>query len=315
MNVRVVLFPDGEDPDSYARSHRSSEVQEYISQKAQDFISFKTNLLSQEVKNDPIKKAGLIKEIVQTISIIPDPITRQVYVKECSSLMQMPEQTLLNELNKKLRKKFTKSYASDPTPPTHPTAVAAQDPVNEDLRTKLSYQEENLARLLLEYGHSTFTYKSEGEEDRDLNVAAVIIDQLEMDSLQFENPIYRQIYLDFVDSIDKGEFKKISYFVNHPEEKVAKFCIDVFSNPYELSPNWMDKKQIYVKTEKDHLRMSVINSILSYKLSVLVRDIKELQNQLKDAPEEEMMKILGRIGKKEHQKNILSKNLGRTILR
>ena len=314
MNVRVVLFPDGEDPDSYARSHRSSEVQEYISQQAQDFISFKTNLLSQEVKNDPIKRAGLIKEIVQTISIIPDPITRQVYVKECSSLMEMPEQTLLNELNKKLRKKFTKSYPSDSRLPTHPETVVAQDPINEDLRTKLSFQEENLARLLLEYGHTTFIYKSNGEES-ELNVAAVVIDQLEMDHLEFENPIYRRIYLDFADSLEKEEFKKISYFVNHPDEKVAKFCVDVFSNPYELSPNWMEKKQIYVKTEQDHLSMSVINSILSYKLSVLVKSIKELQNKLKDAPEEEIMNILSLIGKKEHQKNILSKELGRTILR
>jgi len=315
MNVRVVLFPDGEDPDSYARSHRSSEVQEYISKQAQDFISFKTSILSQEAKNDPIKRAGLIKEIVQTISVIPDPIMRQVYVKECSSMMEMPEQTLLNELNKKLRKKFTKDFQKPPKSESTQTAVVVQDPVNEDLRTKLSYQEENLARLLLEHGHTNFIYKNENTEERELNVAAVIVDQLEMDHLEFENPIYRQIYLDFVEALKQEEFKKISYFVNHPDEKVAQFCIDVFSNPYELSPNWMDKKQIYVKTEKDNLSMSVINSILSYKLSVLIKSIKELQNRLKEAPEEEIMNILNLIGKKEHQKNILSKELGRTILR
>lgn len=316
MNVKVVLFPDGEDPDSYARSHRSTEVQDYIKNEAQDFISFKTGLLSEDVKNDPIKKAGLIKEIVQSISVIPDPITRQVYVKECSSMMDMPEQTLLNELNKDLRNKFKDVYKQnlqqDPVP-----SPPQQRPSNEEsnVRSKLSFQEENLARLLLEYGHDSFTYEDEQNVEREVNVAALIIDQLEMDQLEFENPIYKQIYSHFEEALDGGEFKKISYYVNHPDQKVAKFCIDVFSSPYDLSPNWMEKKQIHVKTERDHLKLSVQNSILSYKLSVLEKSIKDLQKQLKDAPEDQIMVVLNQIAKKENQKKLISKELGRTVLR
>ena len=316
MNVKVVLFPDGEDPDSYARSHSSTEVQDYIKNTAQDFISFKTNLLSEEVKHDPIKKAGLIKEIVTSISVIPDPITRQVYVKECSSLMEMPEQTLLNELNKNLRKKFKDVYKQNPfqeSIPAPPQPKAETEDAN--IRTKLSFQEENLARLLLEFGHDYFIYTNEEGEDKEINVAAVIIDQLEMDHLVFENPIYLQIYKHFEDAVDGGEFKKLSYFVNHPNQSVAKFCINVVSSPHDLSPNWMEKKQIYVKTEKDHLKMSVLNSILSYKLSVLEKNIKELQKQLKDAAEDDIMNILGQIAKKENQKKFISKELGRTVLR
>jgi DNA primase len=316
MNVKVVLFPDGEDPDSYARSHRSTEVQDYIKNEAQDFISFKTNLLSEEVKNDPIKKAGLIKEIVQSISVIPDPITRQVYVKECSSLMDMPEQTLLNELNKDLRKKFKDVYKQN----TYQEKVIAppQVQVEQDesnIRSKLSFQEENLARILLEFGKDSFSYRDENGDEIDINVAAVIIDQLELDHLVFENPVYLQIYKHFEEAVDGGEFRKLSYFVNHPDQKVAKFCIDVLSSPHDLSPNWMEKKQIYVKSEKDHLRASVLNSILSYKLSVLEKSIKELQKTLKNAAEDDVMNILNQISKKENQKKLISKELGRTVLR
>lgn len=316
MNVKVVLFPEGEDPDSFARSHRSNEVMDYITQEAQDFISFKTNMLSAEAQNDPIKRAGLIKEIIQSISVIPDPITRQVYVKECSTLMQMPEQTLLNELNKNLRSKFKEGFQGE-----GPRDIGSLPPQpkqlvpDSNLRSKLSFQEENLARLLIEFGHSTFNYPTASGEVNELNVAAVIIDQIEMDHLVFENPVFREIYQEFVEALEKEEFKKFSYFVNHPNPNVAKFCIDIMSNPYELSPNWFDKKQIVVKSEKDNLKMSVLKSILSYKSSVLEKSILELRQELKDADDEKMMEILNRIGKKENQKKILSEELGRTVLK
>lgn len=316
MNVKVVLFPDGEDPDSFARSHRSTEVQEYIVNEAQDFISFKTNLLSKEAEKDPIKRAELIKDIVQTISLIPDPITRQVYVKECATLLDMPEQTLLNELNKILRKAFTQAYKTD-RPEAAIATVPAQKPQNEtdQLRSKLSYQEENLARLLLEFGDKNFRYKNKHDEETELNVAAVIIDQLEMDQLSFENPIYKNIYEEFIVFLEKDSFKTSAYWVNHSQEDVASFSVKVMSQPYELSPNWKEQKQINVKLEEDHLKMSVLNSILSYKLSILERSIKKLREELKTANENNMMEILSRISKKENQKGALSKELGRTILR
>ena len=316
MNVKVVLFPDGEDPDSYARSHRSSEVQDYIDNEAQDFISFKTNLLTDDVKNDPIKKAQLIKEIVHSIGVIPDPIIRQIYVKECSSMMNMPEQTLLNELNKNLRKNFKDAYKENFITEIIPVPIQAKPHIEEEgIKSKLAFQEENIARLLLEFGHESFTITNEEGEEQDVNVAAVIVDQLDMDDLSFENPVYLQIYKQYEDALDDGNFKKLSYFVNHPNPDVAKFCIDVMSSPYELSPNWVEKKQIYVNTEKDHLKMSVVNSVFSFKLSILERDIKDLQLTLKSAPEKDIMEILKAIAKKENNKKIISSQLGRTVLR
>ncbi|MBM3437254.1 MAG: DNA primase, partial [Bacteroidetes bacterium] len=106
MNVKIVVFPEGDDPDSFVRNHRTIEVEEFLAAEANDFIRFKTNILLREAQGDPIKKAELIKDIVQSISQIPDQIIRSVYVKECSVMMEMAEQTLMNEMNKLLRKKF-----------------------------------------------------------------------------------------------------------------------------------------------------------------------------------------------------------------
>jgi DNA primase len=319
MNVRVVLFPEGEDPDSFARSHRSSEVKEYVTGQAQDFISFKTSLLSDEAQNDPIKRAGLIKEIVQSISVIPDAITRQVYVRECSTLLEMPEQTLMNELNKLLHKKFKDETYSTKKQQSTSTSATLVKPKSEEntLRSRLSFQEENLSRLLLKYGHMDFEIKRKNQEPIEVNVAAYIIDQMELDNLQFENQIYHAIYQEFEKSLETEIFQPHSYFINHENSEVARFSVDQLMDKYDLSPNWMEAKNIYVKSEeRDHLSMSVQNSIFSYKLSVLERDIQELSQVLKDTKDdEELEKTLLTISKKESQKKFLSDELGRIVLR
>lgn len=319
MNVRVVTFPEGEDPDSFARSHRSTEVKEYVTEQAQDFISFKTNLLSDEAQSDPIKRAGLIKEIVQSISVIPDAITRQVYVRECSTLLEMPEQTLMNELNKLLHKKLKdQSYQTrkQQEKTSSPTLIQTKSEENV-LRSRLSYQEENLCRLLIKFGDRDFEIKRNNEETIEMNVAAYIIDQMELDDLQFEHQINQIIFQEFEKALENEEFQPQSYFINHQNKDVARFCVDHLMEKYDLSSNWMDKKQIYIKTEeKDNLSASVQRSVLTYKLSVLERDIQELKQSLKDLKEEgEMEKTLLAISKKESQKKFLSGELGRIVLR
>lgn len=318
MNVRVVMFPEGQDPDTFARSHRSSEVKEYITNEAQDFISFKTNLLSDEAKNDPIKRAGLIKEIIQTISIIPDGITRQVYIRECSSLLEMPEQTLMNELNKNLRIKFKETNKSSyPDVKQQTPQVNRTETPERTLISRHAFQEENLTRLLLKYGHKDFIVKKKGEEDIELNVAAYIIDQLALDHLEFENPTFKTIYQIFDECLDAEEFKEHSFFINHMDQNIARFSVDALIDKYDLSENWMDKKQIYVKSEEeDLLDLSVMKSVRSFKLSIIERDIKELQNRLKTMKDdEEVLQVLSLLSKKESHKKRLSSDLGRTVLR
>lgn len=319
MNVRVVMFPEGEDPDSFAKAHRSSEVKEYINEQAQDFISFKTNLLSEEAQNDPIKRASLIKEIVQSISVIPDAITRQVYVRECSTLLEMPEQTLMNELNKKLRKRFKdESYSSKKQKDTPSSSSLVQRKSDENvLRSRLSYQEDNLSRILIKFGDQDFEIKRQNNEVIELNVAAFIIDQMELDNLQFESTINQIIYEEFEKAVESEEFQPHSYFINHQNKEVAHFSVNHLIEKYDLSSNWMDKKQIYIKTEeRDNLSNSVQRSVLNYKLSVLERDIQELKQSLKELKEEgQIEKTLLTISKKESQKKFLSGELGRIVLR
>jgi CRISPR/Cas system-associated endoribonuclease Cas2 len=148
-------------------------------------------------------------------------------------------------------------------------------------------------------------------------VAAYIIDQLDLDHLQLENPTYKAIFQEFEKSLETEEFQPHSYFINHENKEVARFSVDQLIEKYDLSPNWMDEKNIYVKSEeKDHLSMSVQKSVFSYKLSVLERDIRDLSQELKEAKEhEEIEQILLGISKKESQKKFLSAELGRIVLR
>jgi len=198
MNVRIVLFPEGEDPDSYARNHRSTEVEDFISKEAHDFIIFKTNLLLKEAKNDPIKKASLIKEIVSFISLIPDGIYRSVYVKECSSVMDIPEQSLLHELNKLLRKRFNKNQQKDGYRDEIPESTEFVAPRQKEPDTLSSeFQERDIIRLLLLYGENMLTVTEEDEE-MEMSVVEMVVHDILEDELTFKDPDCQGIFCESI---------------------------------------------------------------------------------------------------------------------
>jgi DNA primase len=210
LNVRVVLFPDGEDPDSFARKHRPQEVDDFIKASSADFITFKTGLLLKETGDDPVRKSSLIKEMLNSISLIPDVITRTEYIKECGRLMNISEQTLINELNKILSKKvFSRqsSAVSRETAP-EPTEYIAekQIPVEEDI---FESQEKELIRLLLQYSDTEIVFQMEDENDErpekrfiyvKYKVWDFIADNLKDDTdingenIKFNNPVYQKIF-------------------------------------------------------------------------------------------------------------------------
>ena len=181
MNVKVVIFPDGEDPDSYARNNSPSALKKYISESATDFIHFKVKLLADEAANDPIKKANLIKEIVSSISLIPDNITRSVYVKECHHLLDVSEQILINEVNKILKKKFKKETDTKEELLPEPDEFIQEKQVETDDLNSES-QEYHIIELLFSYGNKEVTtgYLEEDEEKTEIKetVAKIIIDSL-----------------------------------------------------------------------------------------------------------------------------------------
>lgn len=283
MNVRVLLFPEGDDPDSFVRKNRSSDVEAYIRDNAKDFISFKTGLLLEESAHDPIKKAGLIKEIVHTISLIPEPIYRSVYVKECSRMLEVEEQTLMNELNKLLRQKFkSKIGAEIPEEPTE--APKQEDQVLSGPETKPGYyQERELVKILLQYGRQELVHELIDEEGFPVNynetVAQFIIDDLKNDNLWFEHPTHLKIMKLFAATMEEGVVPGEQQFISHAEPDIALLSIDLLTSLYELH-NW-ERKRIFVKTEQDVLKLSITNNLFRYKEKIIDARIQDIGEKIK----------------------------------
>ena len=282
MNVKIVLFPEGEDPDSYARNHSTSETENFINNTASDFIKFKTNLLLDATANDPAARASLIKDIVQTISVIPDGITRSVYIKECGVLLDVGEQTLMNELNKLLRQKFRKQSNIPPE------VIPQEDFKEKRLRQidvdplDISYLENDLIRLLLLFGDSEVEVTTEDDETIEISVSTFIIDDLENDNLSFENKLFCKILDEFKGARKDDIVLSTAHFTNHPDLQISALAIELISTPYELSNNW-EKNKIFVKKEGDNLFDLVLSNLMSFKSRLINKKLDYLSKRINDS--------------------------------
>jgi DNA primase len=317
MNVKIVVFPAGEDPDSFVRSHRSIEVEEFLSKEASDFIRFKTNILLKEAKDDPIKKAGLIREIVVSISLIPDAIIRSVYVKECSATMEMAEQTLMNELNKLLRKKFRQT--TDPSIPED-TLAAPTYPVEKLIETDYhnsEHQEKDIIRLLLTYGKESIDFDEVDENNHPftstVNVASYIVNDLVHDEIKFSNQFYQKVFDEYVDSLSREEVPDEKYFINHNSKNLSAAVIDLLTSPYELSKNWELVARIEVIEEISKLKEAVVNSILSFKAKKIEQQITDSQQEIKKAEETENYEIITDLLQKQMDLKAISREINRQL--
>ena len=283
MNVRIVLLPPDEDPDSFVQHHPIEEVRAYIENNAKDFISFKTQLLLKDAANNPIKKAEVVKDIVNTISVVPDAIFRATYIKECSRLMDMPEQSLMNELNKQLRAKIRKNNPQQ----------GQQDIIVEEVKTEPQnlnvnavptgfYQEQELVKLLLMYGDTEIDIDGLDENNNPIiykvSVASLIVDDLKNDDLLFKDETHRIIFDIFDRALDEGPLPKEQYFVSHENSRISELAATLLSSPYKLD-DW-NRKEIKVKTEEDVLSKLVVTSVLRFKDMVLDEKRNELTRQI-----------------------------------
>ncbi len=301
MNVKIVLFPEGEDPDSFARSHTSSELDDFIKKEAVDFIKFKTRLLLDETLGDPTAKVSLIKEIVRTIAHIPDAIHRTVYIQECSNLMEIPEQTLMNELNKLLREKYRKDLRQQPE-----QEVAVETGIKQRISEQMeinpfdiSEHEKQVIRLILLYGSRKITIHEiiqdelgqEVEGEHEESVAQYILQNLEDDGIRFENDIYNRIVDEVKVFMEGGDMPDEHYFVNHPDEKLASVAISIIASPYELSNNW-EKNKILVKLEDDDLLKTIITTLNPLRTRLISRHLNELREKMKTSTDDAEIFIL-----------------------
>ncbi len=295
MNVRVVVLPPEHDPDTFGKEFSVEYVSNYLKENAKDFIRFKTELLLKDAENDPIKRGQVIRDIVETISVVPDSIFRITYVKECSRLLDMPEQTLTNELNKILRAKLKKSLGveSEVLPDSENTSPKQEQTVEEQLPAGY-YQERELVKLLLMYGREMIVDEREDENGEviyeQVSVAQFIIDDLKMDNFQFINAINQRIFKIFDQAIDEGYIPDDQYFVSHEDETIAQLAADLLSTPYKLD-QW-EKYGIFVKREEDMLRPIVLSTLYRYKDLIIEERRKDIEEELKKVDDSEDVFIL-----------------------
>lgn len=291
MNVKVLLFPDGDDPDSFAMKHGAEAFKQYIAANSKDFIFYKTDVLLQDAGNDPIKRAEVIHDVVESIALIPDDIKASVFIRECSRLLDIEERLLIAELNKLKLQSYKKSQKLADTATSH--AVAADEPpadlfaddngnltaggtpVTETAASQsIALQEREIIRLLLNYGQTPAKW------EQDYPIAFVLFAGLQ--DIEFTDPISQKIIAIYLEFIGRDELPDERHFITHTDREIADLAISMLSSPYHLSPNWNDeKRKIYVAQETDNLKNAVLGALYRIKKRKVEQNMQEIREELK----------------------------------
>lgn len=294
INVKVVLLPEGEDPDSFARKHNANEVLEYIQQNQTDFIRFKTKLLYNEAGSDPIKRAEMIIQIVESIAIIPDIIKRQVYIKDCATTLQIQEQVLIKKvieirqrnLDEQKKKKqnqeriapSTSTSTETPEQPLHPTQPAQLSNKDRNIR--------NIMQLIIRHGEKII------HQDEQVVVRAgeFIISELRKDNIPLGNPLYTLIIEEYLCHYQEPNWVAANYFQYHSNAEVSQFAVNMLADKYQLSRMYGKQvvsenvvKEIELPTEADILPEIVQRMLLELKYTIVNERIDSMQIMLRDA--------------------------------
>lgn len=296
LNVKIVLFPEGEDPDSYAKSHEAHELVDYLETQSKDFIVFKTDLLLQEAKDDPVKKAGLIHDIVSSIAEIPDQILRNLYVQQCSTKLDIAEQALLSELNKILRKNYQKKFAKEHDVPLPEVEyVESHTPFEKLEEEGTMVQEKDLLRMLINYGSEEVLVPVPDDPDAEpepCKVSEVMFEMLAVDDIQFEDDAMKEIYLDMRQRSNLDQKADAQYYTTHENEAWRSVAIELLSDPHQLSENWLERHKIHVTKESDRLLAAIEEGVHILKERRVDRMIKDIQEDLKQATDDEEIRGL-----------------------
>jgi len=294
MNVRVLMFPDGDDPDSFSKKVSEEELKEYLQNNSQDFINFKVSLLMEEAKNDPVKKAGLIRDIVVSISKIPDSIQREVYIQECSRIMDISENVLFSELaqlfNKAKRETSKKpDYNQPPLDVLYPEMALQKTPQLEKVNELNKYERE-IIKILLLYGNNEVEFENfvPGEEvdgnevkpfrkEYFLNaVSNEIYLNLQEDEIEFTDKTFRQIYFEIIDQLNQNEIIKVDSFINHSNTEIAHLVTNILMDDEKYTLSDWERKQINVKSKEKDLSKKVLDAIYNIRRELINEKISSL---------------------------------------
>jgi len=284
INVKVLPLPRGEDPDSFARSMSASELTEYIKKNETDFIKFKTQLLMETVENDPVSKARLINEIVHSISVIPDTITRTIYIKECSRLMDVQEAVLYSEI-RKIQNKQSEDHTRKELQEIQVQAAKPIVPISERKAVNpFETEEREIIRILLKYFHQE-VFEIEDETTHEVHtytVGVYVLSELQNDGLISVNPKVRTILSDMEQNLENKEFDPIRYFTQHPDNEISQYASNLLAEKYIESKRW-SKGGAFIETESELLYLLVPKLIQEYKLKNVKVLLKKLEHQIKEA--------------------------------
>lgn len=279
LNVKVLLFPEGEDPDSFAQKHSSEEIKSHIEQNATDFIRFKANVLLDETKGDPVKKAELIRDIIHSISLIPSLIQRELYIQETAKLMEVREEVLFKELNQNLQRKQKEAKEKrESQPQFQPLELVKEEKISINPRMVV---EEEIIHLIMQYGNLVVELKDDEGETYTTTVIEEILHQFESNDLKMGSEIYQSIFEDVKLGYQEEELRTGDFFIKLFDEGKNGIASEAMIEKYSLSENWKEKLNIHIKTKEENISKDISDTILRYKTFYLDDLIKEFSETLK----------------------------------
>lgn len=298
LNVRTVLFPDGEDPDSFARKHTMDEFQTFLKENSQNFIIYKTNLLQKKAENDPIKRADLIRDIVHTISLVPDLLERNTYLQECSSILQTSEEVLGKALKKQLFLNRDKKNKQEDPQPAIAEQVILDTPKAEKQEIELNpdyAQEKAIIEILFKYGNTMTRQEVFGENDaleyKDVLTAAYVVCDIVNDDIRFTDVLFGKIFELYRHSIyEENTVPAIDSFISNEEEQIRNLAAELLIGGREISPLWSEKNiSVPDKESKEVIDRLISDTLLRFKLHKVNAYIKQVNEAIKTTTEPEAM--------------------------
>jgi DNA primase len=307
MNVKVCLLPDDDDPDSFARKHNSTEFQQFIADNETDFIRFKTNLLMEDAGKDPIKRAGLISDIVQSIAVIPEAIVRDVYIRECCQLLQLEDKLLVSEVAKRRGINVEKEK-------TQPQSFIPQESREEE---EFYRYERLIIQAIVRYGErSMCTVTDENGVETSVSVIRYVVNDLKEDDLSFHNPIHRRILAEAVNHDGTEGFEAMHFFTSHPDPEISRVATELASDRYQLSKYHSKGQKIL--TDEERLYEIVPMLIVDFKNAIIASELKHLMNELRNpdvaADKDKCNELMTRFGELKKVENALAKRLGDRVV-
>ena len=310
MNIKVLLLPDGDDPDSFARKHTASDFRRYIDEHQTDFIVFKINQMLNGV-TDPIKRSEAVNSIVKSISVIKDQILRETYVRECAMRTGMAEQTIIAQMNKMIYN--AKESKESPAPNPQPATPAAQHPSPNIQHSTSNTIETLLIQMVIRHGEEIILTDVQDEESGqtiNLNVAQYINYDLSLDDLKFETPIYNTILADAVQHCNDEGFKAEDYFTHHHDIEISTLAIKLSTDDVKLA------KIIAEISSDSSLRSKVEQLIIGFRKEWIEQQLAERRKQMSLASGDmtKTLQLMNEIKQLQDMRNILARRLGNDII-